>query len=224
MENVLNNQKLWDSYHEILLGPDIGRIRKMLVRYDLYQMSKDVPGDIIECGVFKGAGLMYWLKVLSIYEPDSQKKVIGFDTFTFFAGELTEKEKVSVKEYLKESDSEGVSAEQVYSYAQKAGLRKRVDLVEGDIARTAKAYVGEKPDLQISLLHLDLDTYDGTKAALEALYPSVSPGGIIVFDEYGDEDWGETKAIDKYFADQDVNIKRIPCSTKPSAYIIKRRI
>ena len=57
MESKVNNQKLRDSYHELLFGPDIGRIKKLLIRYDLYRMSKDVSGDIFECGVFKGAGL-----------------------------------------------------------------------------------------------------------------------------------------------------------------------
>ena len=219
--HTINEQKLWDSYHELLLGPDIGRIRKMLVRYDLYNLSRDIPGDIFECGVFKGAGLMYWAKILSIYEPHTGKKVVGFDTFSFFSGPLTEKEKSAAGEYLKEAGAKEISPEQIYDFAEKAGLRNRIMLVKGDIAKTAKEYVGSNPDLKISFLHLDLDTYEGTRAALETFYPFVSKGGVVVFDEYGDEDWDETKAIDEYFRGKKITIKKIPYSVKPSAYVQK---
>jgi len=221
MESKVNNQKLWDSYHELLLGPDIGRIKKLLTRYNLYKMSKDIPGDILECGVFKGAGLMYWLKVLSIYEPESLKKVVGFDTFSLFSGAMTEKEKKSAEVYLEESGVREVSPEQIYSYAEAAGFRKRVHLVAGDISKTAGEYVRSTPDLKISLLHLDLDVYSATKSALEAFYPYVSQGGVIILDEYGDADWDETSAVDEYFQDKKVDIKEIPYSKKPSSFIIK---
>jgi len=220
-QEYANEDKLWESYHTLLLGPDIGRIKKMMVRYDLYSMTKEVKGDILECGVFKGSGLMFWLKLLSIYEPDSQKKVIGFDTFKFFAGALTEQESKSAEEYLEEADVKEISKETIYNFARNAGLDQRVELIEGDISLTAKDYVSDNPNKSISLLHLDLDTYDGTKASLESLYPMVSSGGVIIFDEYGDPKWNETEAVDEFFKDKRVKIKRISYSSKPSAYILK---
>jgi hypothetical protein len=216
-----DDQKLWDSYHELLLGPDITRIRKLLTRYELYRLSKDVKGDILECGVFKGSGLMFWLKILAVYEPDSEKKVIGFDTFSFFQGSLMEKEKIAAEQYLQETEAKSIPVEQIYSCAQNAGLKHRVDLIEGDIAKTAPDYVQTNPQLKISLLHLDLDTYDGTKAALEAFYPFVTQGGVIVLDEYGDHQWGETEAVDEYFKDEKIKIESISDSAKPRAFIIK---
>ena len=217
-----NEDKLWEAYHTLLLGPDTGRLKKMLVRYDLYSMTKDVEGDIFECGVFKGAGLMFWLKLLSIYEPESSKKIIGFDTFKLFGGPLTDLEKETAEEYMEEASVREVSQDSIHSYTQSAGLSSRVELVAGDIALTSNQYVQNKPDCSISLLHLDLDTYDGTKASLEALYPSVSSGGIIIFDEYGDPKWNETEAVDEFFADKDVEIIRISYSSKPTAYILKK--
>jgi|TARA_B110000240_G_C13471795_1_gene441330 hypothetical protein len=217
-----NEDNLWEAYHTLLLGPDTGRLKKMLVRYDLYSMTKDIQGDILECGVFKGAGLMFWLKLLSIYEPDSAKKVVGFDTFKLFGGALTDIEKQTAEEYMEEAAVREVSKDSIFGYAGKAGLDHRVELVEGDIAMTSEKYVQENPDRSISLLHLDLDTYDGTKASLESLYPSVSSGGIIIFDEYGDPKWNETEAVDEFFADKDAEVIRISHSSKPSAYILKK--
>ena len=50
----------------------------------LWSSTINVPGDIVECGVFKGTGQIYWLKLLRIYDEYSMKKVVGFDTFQSF--------------------------------------------------------------------------------------------------------------------------------------------
>ena len=60
---------IWECYNSLLLSHDISRIRKLLARYELFKKSLNVPGDIIECGVFKGVGLMYWLKLIEIILP-----------------------------------------------------------------------------------------------------------------------------------------------------------
>ena len=73
--------QVWEWYHRLLLSPDIERIRKLLVRYDLFKGSLPVPRDIVECGVLKGAGSLYWLKLLHSYAPGGAKRVMGFDAF-----------------------------------------------------------------------------------------------------------------------------------------------
>ena len=99
MEGTMSNieQETWDQYNGLMLGPDIERIRKMLVRYDLFRQSLCVPGDIVECGVFKGVGAMYWAKLLAIYAPGSRKRVIGFDTFSEFANSMLDYERRPLK-------------------------------------------------------------------------------------------------------------------------------
>ena len=53
------------------------------------------------------------------------------------------------------------------------------------------------PD-KISLLRLDTDWYSSTKKELEVLYEKVSPGGVIIIDDYGH--WGGAKkAVDEFF-------------------------
>ena len=63
------------------------------------------------------------------------------------------------------------------------------------------------------MLHLDLDTYSGTKSALGNFFPLVSKGGVVIFDEYGERGWGESEAIDSIFKIQNINSK-----TKNSYY------
>src|SRR5688572_14044527 len=94
------DESIWDAYNLLLLGPDIERLRKLLARYDLFRMSIEIPGDIVECGVFKGAGLMFWLKLLEIYCHGSNKRVVGFDVFKGFQDISAESEARDVTAFL----------------------------------------------------------------------------------------------------------------------------
>ena len=81
---MVKKNQIWNNYNNLIISEDIGRIRKLLIRYDLFKKTSNIPGDIVECGVFKGVGLFLWLKFLKIYLPNSNKKVIGFDMFSHF--------------------------------------------------------------------------------------------------------------------------------------------
>jgi hypothetical protein len=54
---------------------------KMMKKVEIYLQVKDLVGDVVEFGVFKGAGLALFLKLKQMYEPNSLMKVIGFDYF-----------------------------------------------------------------------------------------------------------------------------------------------
>ena len=221
MSEVYSENQIWDFYNGLLLSPDVDRVRKLVVRYELFKKSLQVPGDIIECGVFKGVGFMYWLKLLAIYAPASTKRVIGFDTFSAFADTLLPYEKETAKSYTDEAFFEGVDPDEVLAHAKRAGLADRAELVAGDLMQTAPQYVKDNPGFRISLLHLDLDTYHGSKVVLENFYSMVTPGGLIVLDEYAVRGWGESDAVDEFFADKSVEIRAIEHSNKPIAYIVK---
>ena len=223
MEGTMSNieQETWDQYNGLILGPDIERIRKMLVRYDLFRQSLCVPGDIVECGVFKGVGAMYWAKLLAIYAPGSRKRVIGFDTFSEFANSMLDYEREAAEGFTSEASFVGIDPSEIISKASAAGLDGRLELIVGDVAETALTYAQDNKGFRVSLLHLDLDTYSGTKAVLEALYDRVTPGGIIVCDEYGSPEWGESDAIDEFLKDRNVMLKTVEFSAKPTAYFTK---
>ena len=64
--------KIFDAYNYLVESNDIERLKKIFVRYELFKLSSKVPGDIIECGVFKGTGHIFWLKMLEIFDPNSK--------------------------------------------------------------------------------------------------------------------------------------------------------
>ncbi|MFC1983971.1 TylF/MycF/NovP-related O-methyltransferase, partial [Chloroflexota bacterium] len=136
------NNAIWDAYNLLLLGPDIERLRKLLVRSDLFRISLDVPGDIVECGVFKGTGLMLWLKLLQIYCPGSIKRVVGFDVFKGFAETSGAFEAGQVEEFIRESRFQGVTIDELYEKMGAVGVdRDKCELIAGDIRKTVSQYV-----------------------------------------------------------------------------------
>lgn len=212
--------KLWDSYNNLLLSNDIDRIRKLIVRYELFRKSLKIPGDIVECGVFKGAGWMYWLKLLELYARGEQKRVIGFDTFGAFSDNLLDYERESANAFVDETMFQGVNSKDILDLAKKAGFTNG-ELIEGEITETLPIYIEKNKGFRISLLNLDFDTYYGTKSALEYMYDVISPGGLIILDEYGKRGWGESDAVDEFFGNKNIAINSIQGSFQPTAYIQK---
>ena len=217
---------LWDAYNALLISDDVERIRKLTIRYDLYRMVEDLPGDIIEAGVFKGAGFMYWLKLLAIYEPSSISRVIGFDCFSNPFSDLQGIEKKAAECFVLEAGKDiSEVPEQLKDISSRMMMSDRAILVDGDVMDTARVFVSDKPGFRCKLLHLDMDSYQATRSMIEAVYPKMVNGGIVVMDEYSLERWGESDAVDEYVSTlfPVPQIKRIRNARTPTAYFIVRK-
>ena len=81
LEIVDTSQNLYDFFNGFILSPDTKVFGKLLARTLLVDQVKDLPGDIVECGVFKGTGMLTFLKIKRFLCANSGKKVIGFDFF-----------------------------------------------------------------------------------------------------------------------------------------------
>lgn len=90
-------------------------------------------------------------------------------------------------------------------------IGERIRLVKGWFDQTLSRY-----ERRIALLHLDCDLDESYKLSLETLSDKVQPGGVIMFDEYGDTRWpGATKAIDAFFSDKPETLQAHPrCNWK----------
>ena len=102
-------------------------------------------------------------------------------------------------------------------------LDTNVELVKGDVCKTLPEYVKKHPELKISFLNIDVDVYEPIKAVLENLYNKVSKGGIIMLDDYANVFPGANKAVDDFFKDKNVEIKRFPYAVTP-CYMIKNEL
>jgi len=218
----MNDAAIWDAYNSLLLSHDVERIRKLIARYELLRMTIDVPGDIVECGVFKGVGFLYWLKLKKILIPGAAKRVVGFDMFHSFGTVSSPKEKGAVDAFVKETGFEGVSPKSVMACAEAAGFGDdAAELVEGDVGVTAASYCQDKPGFRISLLNMDLDLDQPTFSALQAFWPRVVKGGVVIFDEYALGRWTESDGVDRFFEGKGQRLRTLAISRTPTAYVIK---
>ena len=72
--------------------------------------------------------------------------------------------------------------------------------IKGDVCETLKT--NKNIPAEISVLRLDTDWYESTKAELEILYPRLSDRGVLIIDDYGHWE-GAKKAVDEYFSSQE---------------------
>jgi hypothetical protein len=212
-------KKAFKYENDFYLSCDPSRIGKMLTHYELFKQAVNLPGAIMEFGVFKGVSLARFAIFRSLFSNVNSKKIIGFDTFNKFPKSVYEGDRKHTQDFIKEAGSNSISKDQLFKILKWHGLDKNVELIEGDICDTGPEYVKTHPELKISLLHLDVDLYEPTKVILNYFYPKVVNGGVIIFDDYATFG-GETKAIDEYFESKTVDIRKFPFSLRPS-YMIK---
>ena len=178
-------------------------LTRFLVFHELFKKILDVKGSIIECGVFRGAGLMTWAQLSAIYEPvNYHREIIGFDTFSGFPS-VVEKDKGS-KENINTKPG-GIAADsyeelkkviELYNANRFLSHVDKVQLVKGDFMTTAPEFIKKNQHTLVSLLYLDFDLYEPTKEALRVFLPRMPKGAVVAFDEVGQSDWpGETLAL-----------------------------
>ena len=185
----------FDYENGFYLTSQPSRIGNILAHYELYKMVKELPGNLVELGVFKGGSLIQFATFRELLENERS-----------FAKQENKEEFLTKEELLKSFEHKGIG---------------NIELVQGDIRETVPSYVKEHPELRIALLHIDTDVYEPAKVGLEELYDRVVKGGLIVFDDYATVE-GETIAIEEFFKDKDYTIRKMTLShTKPS-YIIKK--
>ena len=103
----MDEQKRWDLYNDFSLWGELDRFTKMLARYELFKRVLDKPGDIVEGGVLKGAGVLYWAKLIQIFNPNSRRKVVGFDTFEGYPEDTSKaRDRKTAKAYSKQQIAE----------------------------------------------------------------------------------------------------------------------
>ncbi|GAB6888660.1 hypothetical protein JCM13304A_21590 [Desulfothermus okinawensis JCM 13304] len=211
-----DTNRCWDYENGFYLTSHITRISKLIAQYELYKSIIHLPGDVIECGVFKGCSFIRFCTYREILENPYSRKVIGFDTFGKFPRQ-NKHEAVFAKNW--ENDAgQSISKDELDRVLQFKGF-KNYELIEGDIEDTVPRYATTHPALKIALLHIDVDIARPCKIILRHLYKCVVRGGLIIFDNYG-VIHAETAAIDEFFKDMDVKLKKMPLSHVP-AYLVK---
>ena len=193
---------------------------RFLARYELFKMQMNIKGCIVECGVHHGGGLMTWAKLSSALEPYAlDRRVFGFDTFEGFPS-ISEKDignaanaQTAIGGLSTGYDVQAELLDAIEEYDENRFLNQfqKVFLIHGDATKTIQQFVEENPYLLVSLLFLDFDLYEPTKAALTHLLPRMPKGSILAFDELNNPWWpGETLAANELLDLNSRKVQRFP--------------
>ena len=163
----------------------------------------NIPGAVVECGVWKGGSSM--AMALTLMQNDDLRDLDLFDTFDGRSEPTSDDLDIfgsSAKEQMESNPKEGT---EIWAYAPLDAVKNnlgstnypqdKVHFVPGKVEDTIP---DAAPD-QIALLRLDTDWYDSTKHELEHLISRVSPNGVLLIDDYGHWE-GARKAVDEWLA------------------------
>ena len=187
-------------------------LSRFLALYESYKSTLGVSGHIAEIGVYKGASLLFFSKLVEIFENQSFTQVHGFDWFK--GNEPDENESmIETHGYMAEY-------EQLMSLIKAQQLEHSTFIHKIDVTKELDAFFGKYPHLQFKLVFFDAGMYQVVKTALPYFWERLTPGGQIIFDQFNfDVAPGETKAVKELLPN--AKIRTFPFTWMPTAYIIK---
>ncbi len=164
-------------------------------------VKHDIPGAIVECGVWRGGSMQACAKTL-LAEGVKDRELYLFDTFEGMTPPTEEDKRLDGKSAAQLLEVYGKDRP-IWAVASlddvKSGFEKvpypaeRLHYVQGKVEDT----VPEQAPEQISILRLDTDWYASTKHELKHLYSRLVSGGVLLIDDYGY--WqGSRQAVDEF--------------------------
>lgn len=189
-------------------------LNRIFALYEFYKMVREVAGHIAELGVYKGAGTLLFAKLVHTFENEALTQVHGFDWFqgTTKGGE-NDSELVLEGGYPSSYDDLMKLVE-----LQKLGHIVRIH--NFDVRTELVGFFNKYKHLQFKLVFLDAGMYDVMQAAIPLFYERLTPGGIMIFDQFIHEFGpGETLSVRELLPN--AKVKTLPNSWMPNAYIVK---
>lgn len=159
-------------------------------------VSAGIAGDLIECGVWRGGSCIFMRGFLRAY-GERRRQVWVADSFQGLPQPDPEKHPLDAisHEFLKEIGGLTCSLEEVQGNFRRFDLLDRqVRFLQGWFCDT----LPQAPIEKLALIRLDADYYESTRDALEVLYHKLSPGGLIIIDDYGSGGLGARQAVDDF--------------------------
>lgn len=231
-ENKLNDieQSVYDKFNNFIFSDDLKLTGKLLHRFEYFLKTKDLPGDIVEVGVFKGSGISSFNKFVQIYCPNSNKKIIGFDIFdTVEASNVLNKDGTFDKNNMitvyDRVNSKDLTLESVQKRLESTKINSdRFKLVKGDVESSIPKFLQDNPGFRISLLYIDVDLERPTYFTLKHLWDRILPNGVILFDEYEYHKFSESNGVEKFLREMNLDYElRSTNWISPTAFLIKKK-
>lgn len=215
------DQNFYDSFNNFIFSNDIKVFNKLISKYLFLDKTEKIPGDIVELGVFKGSGMVTWLKMLKS-KSINNKKCIGFDIFdkSELIKNINTNDDILMNSLFEDRGFNPKGYGDILSKLITSAGYINYEIVTGNVFETIPIYIEKNPGFRASIINFDLDTEEPTYFCLSQLYDRIVPGGIMIFDEYGINEWTESAAVDKFIYERGLILQRTNFDS-PSAFIIK---
>jgi len=171
-----------------------------------YVVRHNIPGGIVECGVWRGGSMMAIALTLLRLNRGNIPLYL-FDTYEGMSQPSTRDGQRAVQEW----ESLQTPTRNEWCYASLGDVQSNMESTGYDKSllfyfkgKVEDTIPGSAPE-QISLLRLDTDWYESTKHELEHLFPRLAPGGILIIDDYGFWE-GCRRAVDEYLGANRIRI------------------
>lgn len=180
-----------------------------LVEAVRYVSRHSIPGDVVECGVWRGGSMMAVAQTL--LDLGDLRRLHLFDTFDGMPppAEIDRDRTGSAAADLMASSDKETSS--VWARSPLDEVRRNLrgtgypeELVQFVVGRVEETVPARAPDT-IAILRLDTDWYESTRHELVHLFPRLSVGGVLIIDDYGHWE-GARKAVDEYLAESGVRL------------------
>lgn len=190
-------------------------LAKLLYINELYELIVEVPGVIMEFGVWWGANLALFENLRAVYEPyNYTRKVIGFDTFEGYTS-ISSKDGDDPLVFAGNYDVQPHYLDHltnVLSCHQNENVMGHIEksrLLVGNAIETLPSYLKNNPETIISLAYFDMQLYEPTKVCLEHIKPYLTKGSVIAMDELNCPEFpGETQAFREVFGTSNIRLKK----------------
>ena len=142
-------------------------------------VNDQVPGDIVECGAWRGGASIFSKGVVDVLDPTGGRKILVADTFVGFPA-ADKNDGVDTDGWAYQNFHVGGSDAVVATFKRYGVFDDKVVIAGGLFNETLPIL----PTTQIALLRMDCDMYRSTTQALDLLYDKVTVGGIVVHNNW----------------------------------------
>jgi O-methyltransferase len=172
-----------------------------LVLATRYIVDHEIPGAIVECGVWRGGSMQAVARAL-LARGITDRDLHLFDTFEGMT-EPTAEDRAMDGTPAAELLARSPRTARVWAEASLEDVREGMaetgypaDRIHYHVGKVEETIPAQAPET-IALLRLDTDWYESTRHELEHLYDRVPPGGVVIADDYAT--WqGARKAVDEF--------------------------
>jgi hypothetical protein len=181
-------------------------LARFLCLYELYKMTRGVLGHMAEIGTWKGASFLFLAKLVQIFEPNSLTQVHGFDWF----------EGMKYDSAQDKADHQGMYAADQATLERLVRMQglDNIALVHGmDVTKELGPFVEAHPSL-------DCAAYNVVTKSLEALWPRLTPGGVLIFDHANNSDLPQEQQAIRDVLGQ-TPLRTLDFCRTPTAYVVK---